>query len=72
MNANTIYNQRAIDRQLVQISSLLHRKQRNIAFDKQRTLQKAEKISDYEYGKYPSTKQSEPTILISTRSKASA
>ncbi len=72
MNANTIYNQRSIDRQFVQISSLLDQKQGNIAFDKQRTLQKAQKLAIIPYGKYPSTKQSEPTILISTRSKASA
>ncbi len=45
MNANTIYNQRSIDEQFVQTSSLLEQKQKNIAFDKQRTLQKAEKLA---------------------------
>lgn len=45
MNANTIYNQRSIDEQFAQISSLLDQKQNNIAFDKQRTLQKAQKLA---------------------------
>lgn len=71
MNANIIYNQRTID-ELIKISSLLGQKQEHITFDKQRTLQKAEIVSHYQPGKYPSTKQSEPTILISTRSKDSA
>ncbi len=69
MNANTIYNQLIIDEQLVQTSSLLDRKQKHITFHKLLALQKTEVISDYEPGRYPSTKQSEPTILISTRSK---
>ena len=68
MNANTIYNQRSIDEQEGSNIIAFQSKLANIAFDKQRTLQKAENKRDYAYGKYPSTKQSAPTILISTRS----